>query len=197
MNTAVVVNVLIFGAKVAVWMVTRSGSLLAEAVHSMADIGNQLLLRAGVQQSRRMPTRQHPYGYGREKYIFSLMSAVGMFCVGAGAAVVHGVQSILDPPALEHMGYNLAGELKCILLILMHALARLRSSSSAIHQPVSIVMFGCVCILRTGYESCPAPRYQVDFMCFCSAFLLCSPSSVWVCGDVVPARGPERYQARG
>lgn len=85
--------------------------ILAEGLHSLADICNQLLLRAGVQQSRRKPTVQHPYGFHREKYIYSLISAVGIFCVGAGASIVHGVSSIMDPPQLEHMGTGIAGGL--------------------------------------------------------------------------------------
>jgi len=107
-NTAVAVNVAILLAKIATWTLTNSGALLAEAMHSLADVVNQLLLRAGVQQSRRAPTKQHPYGFHREKYIYALMSAVGVFCLGAGASVLHGIQSLLDPPQLEHMGYNLA-----------------------------------------------------------------------------------------
>ena len=107
-NVAVAVNIAIFFAKVATWSVTRSGALLAEALHSFADIANQLLLRAGVEQSRRPATRQHPYGFHREKYIYALMSAVGVFCLGAGASVIHGIQSLLDPPALQNMGYSLA-----------------------------------------------------------------------------------------
>jgi zinc transporter 9 len=107
-NVAVGVNFAIFLAKVATWGFTRSGALLAEALHSLADCVNQLLLRAGVNQSRRPATFQHPYGFHREKYIYALMSAVGVFCLGAGASVVHGIQSLLDPPALEHMGYSLA-----------------------------------------------------------------------------------------
>ena len=107
-NVAVGVNIAIFFAKVGTWCFTRSGALLAEALHSFADVVNQLLLRAGVQQSRRPATLQHPYGFHREKYIYALMSAVGVFCIGAGASVVHGIQALLDPPALEHMGYSLA-----------------------------------------------------------------------------------------
>ena len=107
-NVAVGVNFAIFLAKVATYGFTRSGALLAEALHSLADCVNQLLLRAGVNQSRRPATFQHPYGFHREKYIYALMSAVGVFCLGAGASVVHGIQSLFDPPALEHMGYSLA-----------------------------------------------------------------------------------------
>ena len=75
----------------------------------MADVMNQLLLRAGLHLSRRAPTRQHPYGFHKEKYIYALMSAVGIFCLGAGAAVVHGVQSLFDPPHLENMVWSLGG----------------------------------------------------------------------------------------
>ena len=75
----------------------------------MADVMNQLLLRAGLHLSRRAPTRQHPYGFHKEKYIYALMSAVGIFCLGAGAAVGHGVQSLFDPPHLENMVWSLGG----------------------------------------------------------------------------------------
>lgn len=85
-------------------------ALLAETMHSMADVMNQLLLRAGLHLSRRAPTKQHPYGFHKEKYIYALMSAVGIFCLGAGAAVVHGIQSLFDPPQLENMVWSLGGE---------------------------------------------------------------------------------------
>ena len=107
-NTAVVSNSAIFFAKAGAWYFSGSGALLAESIHSLADIANQLLLRAGVEKSRRAPTKQHPYGFHREKYIYALMSAVCVFCVGSGATIVHGIQNLYDPPTLEHMGYSLS-----------------------------------------------------------------------------------------
>jgi zinc transporter 9 len=107
-NVALAVNGAILVAKLSAWAFTRSGALLAEALHSGADIANQLLLRAGVNQSRRAPTRQHPYGFHREKYVYALISAVGVFCLGAGASVVHGISALLDPPVLEHYSATLA-----------------------------------------------------------------------------------------
>jgi zinc transporter 9 len=107
-NTAVLANTVILSAKLCGWALSGSGALLAEAIHSVCDIANQLLLKAGVQQSRRAPTRQHPYGFHREKYIYALMSAVCVFCIGSGASVVYGIQSMIDPPDLEHMEYSLA-----------------------------------------------------------------------------------------
>jgi solute carrier family 30 (zinc transporter), member 9 len=106
-NTAVVANGAIFTAKMGAWYFSGSGVLLAESVHSLADIANQLLLKAGVEKSRRAPTKQHPYGFHREKYIYALMSAVSVFCLGSGATIVHGVQALIDPPTLEHMEYSL------------------------------------------------------------------------------------------
>ena len=106
-NTAVAANSIIMIAKLGCWSLSGSGAMLAESLHSLCDVLNQLLLRAGVMLSRRAPTRQHPYGFHREKYVYALMSAVGIFCIGSGASIVHGIQSLMYPPALDHMGYNL------------------------------------------------------------------------------------------
>lgn len=106
-NTAVVANSAIFTAKMGAWYFSGSGVLLAESIHSLADIANQLLLKAGVEKSRKAPTNQHPYGFHREKYIYALMSAVSVFCLGSGATIVHGIQAVIEPPALEHMEYSL------------------------------------------------------------------------------------------
>lgn len=106
-NTAVIANSAIFTAKMGAWYFSGSGVLLAESIHSLADIANQLLLKAGVEKSRRAPTKQHPYGFHREKYIYALMSAVSVFCLGSGATIVHGIQAMIYPPTLEHMEYSL------------------------------------------------------------------------------------------
>ena len=70
----------------------------------------QALLRVGIVRSKRAPTKTHPYGYMKDKFVWSLVSAVGIFCLGAGITWAHGVSSLLSPPAqLEHLGYGLAG----------------------------------------------------------------------------------------
>ena len=70
----------------------------------------QALLRVGIVRSKRAPTKTHPYGYMKDKFVWSLVSAVGIFCLGAGVTWAHGVSSLLSPPAqLEHLGYGLAG----------------------------------------------------------------------------------------
>ena len=58
--------------------------MLAEALHSIADILNQFLLRIGVLKSLQAPTQEFPYGYLRDRFVWSLISAVGIFFLGAG-----------------------------------------------------------------------------------------------------------------
>ena len=70
----------------------------------------QALLRVGIVRSKRAPTKTHPYGYMKDKFVWSLVSAVGIFCLGAGVTCAHGVSSLMSPPPhLEHLGYGLAG----------------------------------------------------------------------------------------
>ncbi|KAL4450203.1 hypothetical protein ABPG77_010872 [Micractinium sp. CCAP 211/92] len=107
-NVAVLVNGVIFLAKMATWLVTGSGALLAEGLHSIADVANQLLLKHGVIRSRRKPTRDHQYGFHKEKYVYALISAACVFCVGCGASVLHGISSLMNPHPLENMALSLA-----------------------------------------------------------------------------------------
>ena len=61
---------------------TQSSSMLAEAIHSVADSGNQLLLLVGGKRARRVATPEHPFGYGRERYIYSFIVSIVLFSVG-------------------------------------------------------------------------------------------------------------------
>lgn len=79
------------------FLVSGSGALFSEAIHSLADTANQSLLIIGVRRSVKKPTKVFPYGYGRERFIFALISACGIFFVGCGVTVYHGITSLLDP----------------------------------------------------------------------------------------------------
>ncbi len=81
------------------WFVTGSPTLFAETVHSLADVGNQVLLKVGEVRGRRGPDREHPFGRGQEKYFWALVSAVSVFFVGCGINIYHGVYSLLQPEA--------------------------------------------------------------------------------------------------
>ena len=91
----------------AAWCASGGSSLLAEAIHSVADVGNQALLRLGIVKAAKAPTKDYPYGHLREKFIFSLISAVGIFCLGAGVSIVHGIHAIVDPAAEMQQGWGL------------------------------------------------------------------------------------------
>lgn len=106
LNVAISANILILVAKTWVHMVTGSSSILAEALHSVADILNQLLLRIGVIKSLQGPTSEFPYGYLRDRFVWSLISAVGIFFLGAGASVFHGLHSLTDTHAIQGVGYT-------------------------------------------------------------------------------------------
>src|SRR5690606_30538619 len=64
------------------WALTQSSAMLAEAIHSVADAGNQALLLVGGRRAQRQATPEHPFGYGRERYIFAFLVAIVLFSVG-------------------------------------------------------------------------------------------------------------------
>lgn len=80
--------------------VSGSSSLFSEAVHSFADTSNQALLMVGIIKSRRAPDEGSSYGYGLERFFWALISACGVFFIGAGVTVYHGVHTLLNPDEL-------------------------------------------------------------------------------------------------
>jgi divalent metal cation (Fe/Co/Zn/Cd) transporter len=79
---SLITNLVIAVAKAAAAFFTGSGAMLAEAIHSFADCGNQLLLLRGVKESRRPPAPDHPLGFGRSVYFWSFMVALLLFTGG-------------------------------------------------------------------------------------------------------------------
>jgi len=77
-------------SKLAAAMYTHSGSMLAEAIHSFADCGNQVLLYVGLRQSQRAPTLQHPLGFGKISYFWSFIVALMLFSVGGLFSIQEG-----------------------------------------------------------------------------------------------------------
>lgn len=80
---------------------TGSGSMLAEAVHSVADTGNQLLLLLGGRRARRAPDERHPFGFGRERFFWAFIVALMLFSVGALFSIFDGVEKLVHPHELE------------------------------------------------------------------------------------------------
>ena len=88
-------NAVVCVAKFFGFIVTGSGAMFSEAVHSLADTANQSLLIIGVHKSIKKPDEDYPYGYGKERFIWALISACGIFFIGCGVTVYHGVASLL------------------------------------------------------------------------------------------------------
>jgi cation diffusion facilitator family transporter len=98
---ALLANLAIAIAKFAAFFFTGSASMLAEAVHSVADTGNEILLLIGRGRSRRARTAEHPFGFGRERYFYGFVVAVMLFTVGAAFSIYDGIHKILNGGQLD------------------------------------------------------------------------------------------------
>ncbi len=98
---SIATNSAIAASKAFGWFVTGSPTLFAETVHSLADVGNQVLLKIGEVRARGGPDRMHPFGRGQEKFFWALVSAVSVFFVGCGINVYHGVHALLANAPVE------------------------------------------------------------------------------------------------
>jgi cation diffusion facilitator family transporter len=83
------------------FLFTGSASMLAEAVHSVADTGNEVLLLVGRGRSLRPASDEHPFGYGRERYFYGFVVSVMLFTVGAAFSVYDGIHKIVNPEAIR------------------------------------------------------------------------------------------------
>ena len=95
-------NLAIAIAKFVAAAITGSSAMLAEAVHSSADCGNQLLLLLGLKRSRRPPTLEYPLGFGKEIYFWSFIVALMLFSLGGMFSIYEGWHKVHDPEALSH-----------------------------------------------------------------------------------------------
>lgn len=95
-------NSAIFVAKLAAALITGSGAMLAEAIHSLADSGNQILLLVGLKRSKRPPTPDYPLGCGKSIYFWSFVVALIMFSLGGMFSIYEGVHKLQQPEPLTN-----------------------------------------------------------------------------------------------
>ncbi|MFY0530855.1 cation diffusion facilitator family transporter [Nannocystis pusilla] len=105
---SLVANLLIAVAKGVAAVITGSGAMLAETLHSFADCGNQLLLLLGVRTSRRPPTERHPLGHGRSLYFWSFMVALLLFSGGGVFSLYEGIHKLEEAGEVESVEVALA-----------------------------------------------------------------------------------------
>jgi solute carrier family 30 (zinc transporter), member 9 len=113
---AVAVNTFIMIAKYVGAVITQSPAMLAEAIHTTADVGNQILLWIGIRQSEKAATPEHPYGWGAARWLWNIKSAMGIFFLGCGVTAWHGVHALQEalhagaaPPKPSMVGLAVLG----------------------------------------------------------------------------------------
>jgi cation diffusion facilitator family transporter len=125
---ALAANAAIAVAKAVAGLLTGSAALLSEAAHSVADCGTEVFLLTAVRRSGRPADRRHPFGYGKERYFWSLLAAISIFTAGALFSLYQGVHSLTGHPE-EHkdvlVGY---------LVLAVSAVLEAISLSQAIRQ---------------------------------------------------------------
>lgn len=129
---AICSNLAVMLFKFGAYLYTGSGTMLSESIHSLADMLNQCLLAVGILQSIKKPSPDHPYGWSRARYVYSLISGVGIFFLGAGVTMYHGVTGLISPAPLENlaMAYTiLAGSFLVEGATLLLAIAQVRKSA--------------------------------------------------------------------
>ncbi len=99
---ALLANTGIAITKFIAFLLSGSSAMLAESVHSVADAGNQLLLLLGGRKARRAADAEHPFGYGRERYVYAFVVAIILFSIGGMFSLYEGVSKLQDPHPLEN-----------------------------------------------------------------------------------------------
>lgn len=113
---ALLANLGIAVAKLVAFVLTRSASMLAESVHSLADSGNQGLLLLGASQAKKKATPEHPFGYGSARYFWSFVVAVVLFTVGGAFALYEGYEKLRHPHEVD--SYSIAIGVLIVAIVL-------------------------------------------------------------------------------
>ncbi|MGB0523669.1 MAG: cation diffusion facilitator family transporter, partial [Flammeovirgaceae bacterium] len=103
---AIIANTAIAVSKFIAAFFTGSASMMSEGIHSLVDTGNGILLLFGIKRSQKPADEKHPYGYGNEVYFWSFVVAILIFALGGGIALYEGIEHLLRPRKLEHVGWN-------------------------------------------------------------------------------------------
>jgi cation diffusion facilitator family transporter len=125
-------NAAIAVAKTVAAVLSGSASMVAEAAHSWADTGNQVLLYVADRRGRRPADERHPLGHGREAYVWALLAAVGLFVVGASVSIWHGISEIIHGE--EASGDYLLSYLVLLIALVLECISLRQAVSQLRHE---------------------------------------------------------------
>ncbi len=139
---ALAANVGVAVAKLVAGVATGSAALLSEAAHSVADTLNEVFLLLSLRKSERPADRTHPFGYGKERFFWSLLAAIGIFLSGAGFSAYQGVTAVLDsgeakqPSTVEFLAIYVVLVLSLLLegTSLRKAFLQVRAEAKSAHR---------------------------------------------------------------
>src|SRR5215210_4798710 len=133
-NTAIALS------KFAAAAFTGSAAMMSEAIHSVVDTGNQLLLLFGLRRAAKPADARHPFGYGLQLYFYTFVVAVLIFGVGAVVSFLHGLEKVRHPHPVEHpwinylvLGISIAFE-GSVWLVALRAFNKQRGSRSLLAE---------------------------------------------------------------
>jgi len=101
-------NSLIAATKFVAASVSGSAAMFSEGIHSLVDTGNQVLLLHGIRRAARPPSREYPFGHGKEIYFWSFVVAILIFALGSGLSIYQGWRHLDHPEPLDSLGLNYA-----------------------------------------------------------------------------------------
>jgi cation diffusion facilitator family transporter len=103
---AIAANGVIAVSKFAAGIISGSSAMLSEAIHSVVDTGNELLLLLGIHRSKKPADKLHPFGYGQELYFWSLIVAILLFGLGGGMSIYEGISHLRHPAVIRDPTWN-------------------------------------------------------------------------------------------
>ncbi|HTK35585.1 MAG TPA: cation diffusion facilitator family transporter [Caulobacteraceae bacterium] len=104
---ALVGNLAVAGIKFVAYLLSGSSAMLTEAIHSLVDTLNQVLLLFGLRQSRKPPDDNHPFGHGMELYFWTFVVALMIFAIGGALGIYEGLHKFAHPARVTHVWLNL------------------------------------------------------------------------------------------
>lgn len=177
---ALIANAVIAATKFVAAAITGSASMMAEGVHSVVDTGNQILLLVGGHRAKRSRDREHPFGYGRERYFYSFVVAVMLFSAGGLFALYEGYRKIVSSHEIEDAPIAL-GVLVVAMIAEGLSLRTARAQANAIRGDASWFAF----IRRTKNPELPVVLLEDTAALTGLGFAFLGVLLAWLTGNAV------------